>query len=63
MVPVGDSFLIVGGCNDCSDSLFNIYRYERLSDTWALQEAKVPEDFYCFGRIAMMVDVDIFPSC
>ena len=57
VVPLEESFLLVGGYN--SDD--SIYKYQKDNDTWTLLETRLPSA--ATNPIAMMVDVDIFPSC
>ena len=63
VVPLGESFLLVGGF--LSDAwpkyLDTIYKYEKLSDSWTLLNATIP--YRAGAPIALMVDIDIFPSC
>jgi len=56
IVQLEDSFLSVGGSYEDT-----IYKYEKESDTFELLEARLP--FPVEYPIAMLVDVDIFPSC
>ena len=58
IVQLEDSFLSVGGSGDSGDT---IYKYEKESDTFELLEARLP--FPVDYPIALLVDVDIFPSC
>ena len=55
-VPFEDSFLVVGGYG-----LDTIYKYEQETDTFELMESRLP--YPVDGPIAILVDVDIFPSC
>ena len=66
MVPLDDTFLIVGGLDysisgPASLSLDTIYKYNQADDSWTLQEAKLP--YPVAKPVAMMVDRDIFTSC
>ena len=66
VVPYGESFLLVGGevgydVSPISGRTDAIYQYEILDNSWTLLDAKLP-----FNRsvpVALMVDIDIFPSC
>ena len=60
VVPVDDTFLIVGGMH-CYMFLDTIYRYERDSDSWTRLDTELPG--YVAAPVAMMVDIDIFPTC
>ena len=62
VVPVDDTFLIVGGLH-YAEGLDKIYRYEKESDSWTEQEATLPVETGIAAPVAMMVDIDIFPSC
>ena len=55
VVPLDETFLLVGGYSD------TIYKYQKDNDTWTLMETRLPSAVR--SPIAMMVDVDIFPSC
>ena len=55
-----ESFLIVGGSGSGMD-LDTIYKYQKDNDSFALLDARLPSPVA--NPIAMMVDVDIFPSC
>ena len=55
-VPFEDSFLVVGGYD-----LDTIYKYEQETDTFELMESRLP--YPVENPIAILVDVDIFPSC
>ena len=66
MVPLDDTFLIVGGLDYYSSnpdpaSLDTIYKYNQADDSWTLQEAKLP--YPVAKPVAMMVDIDIFSPC
>ena len=64
VVPFGEAFLLVGGyVGDVAgiDVTDTIYKYEILDDSWTLLDTKIP--FPCYVPIALMVDIDIFPSC
>ena len=62
MVPLDDTFLIVGGKGYSSyDFSDRIYRYDQFNDSWTLLEARLPSAAQF--PVAMMVDIDIFPSC
>ena len=64
VVPIGNSFLLVGGevgydVSPISGRTDAIYQYEILDNSWTLLDAKLP-----FNRsvpVALMVDIDIFP--
>ena len=58
IVQLEDSFLCIG---DNYDAGTTIYKYEKESETFELLEARLP--FRVQYPIAMLVDVDIFPSC
>ena len=58
IVQLEDSFLCVG---DNYDAGTTIYKYEKESETFEPLEARLP--FRVQYPIAMLVDVDIFPSC
>ena len=60
IVQFEDSFLCVGG-RYSSTSGDTIHKYEKESDTFELLEARLP--FPVDYPIALLVDVDIFPSC
>ena len=60
VVPLEESFLIVGGFHGL-EYLDTIWRYEKDSDTWTRLEVILPG--VVIAPIAMMVDIDIFPSC
>ena len=64
VVPYGESFLLVGGCH-AGDNLREvtdtIYKYEVLSESWTLLDTRIP--YKVVSPIALMVDLDIFPSC
>ena len=64
VVPLGESFLLVGGSliEDAFPKLSKtIYKYEKLSDSWTLLNATLPHR--AGNPVALMVDIDIFPSC
>ena len=61
VVPMEESFLLVGGYGCCPMDLDTIYKYHKDNDSWALLEARLPSPAY--RPIAILVDVDIFPSC
>ena len=66
VVPYGESFLLVGGyvgydVSPITGTIDSIYQYEILSDSWTLLDTKIP--FNAYNVIALMVDIDIFPSC
>ena len=63
VVPLGESFLFVGGfLSDGWPKYSNrIYKYEKLSDSWTLLNATIP--YRAGNPMALMVDIDIFPSC
>ena len=68
MVPLNDTFLIVGGIDfgypggtEPPGSLDTIYKYNQADDSWTLQEAKLP--YPVTKPVAMMVDIDIFTPC
>jgi N-acetylneuraminic acid mutarotase len=56
-VPIGDSFVIVGGLGSHNTTLNTVYHYNPLSDSWTListmKEGKM-------SAIAMMVDKEMF---
>ena len=58
---MGDAFLVIGGYAE--DSLLGIldtiYKYER--ESWTELDTKLP--FRMENLMAIMVDLDIFPSC
>ena len=63
VVPYGESFLLVGGeyFENLAETTDTIYRYETLSDSWTLLDTRIP--YNVSSPIALMVDIDIFPSC
>ena len=63
MVPLNDTFLIVGGFDyvEPYGSLDTIYKYNQADDSWTLQEAKLP--YPVTKPVAMLVDIDIFTPC
>ena len=68
VVQLGESFLLVGGYYEADDfpiwtdgDLDTIWKYEHSTDSWTLLDTKIP--FPCYVPIALMVDIDIFPSC
>ena len=63
VVPFGETFLLVGCYVDVGLFLAtdDIYKYEKLSDSWTLLDTKIP--FPSFVPIALMVNIDIFPPC
>ena len=61
-VPVGDTFIVVGGFDGgIRRYLDTIYKYEPLDDSWTLLETKLP--FKKGNVMALMVEIDIFPPC
>jgi len=63
VVPLGETFLLVGGfiSDTFPQSTDTIYQYEKLSDSWTLLNTKIP--YRSENPMALMVDIDIFPSC
>jgi len=63
VVPNGESFLLVGGyhIDNLNENTDTIYKYEVLSGSWTLLDTRIP--YNVTAPIAMMVDLDIFPSC
>ena len=64
VVPLDESFLLVGGYlsdDDFPSKSNTIYKYEKQNDSWTLLDTKIP--FHVANPIALMVDIDIFPSC
>ena len=63
VVPNGDSFLLVGGYHieNPTEATDTIYKYEIPSDSWTLLDTRIP--YNVSSPIALMVDLDIFPSC
>ena len=62
VVPLKDTFLIVGGLH-YGEGLNNIIRYEKETDSWTELETKLPVEFGIAAPISLMVDIDIFPPC
>ena len=63
-MPFEESFLLVGGYSGIAGGhvmLDTIYKYQKGNDSWSLLETKMPSP--ARDPVAMMVDVDIFPSC
>ena len=62
-VPFQDSFLIVGGGSDTPSYGFldTIYKYEADADSWTLLHQSLTRPLIWTG--ALMVDVEIFPTC
>ena len=63
VVPFDETFLLVGGflSDDRPSYSDSIYKYEKQDDSWTLLDTKIP--FRVSNPIALMVDIDIFPSC
>ena len=63
VVPLDETFLLVGGflSDDYPSYSDSIYKYEKQDDSWTLLDTKIP--FRVRNLIALMVDIDIFPSC
>ena len=59
VVPMGESFLLVGGFE--YGPIDTIFQYEKDNDTWSLLETRLPSPAQ--GPIAVLVDLDIFPLC
>lgn len=61
VVPLEESFLLVGGYDGYPLTLDTIYKYNKDNDTWSLLETRLPSP--AEKPIALLVDIDIFPSC